>query len=111
MALTWNQSWNRHSEHPNIRRVLFVEEPIIHEVLDHTSSQEHQKEYWPFSKKEDYNKDSNKSEGTVQQCIKLTVSRLELCQKNESLTQVYPVIRLESSRSKRSCNDLCDRCK
>jgi len=64
VALTWNQSWNRHSEHPNIRRALFVEEPIIHEVLDHTSSQEHQKEYWPFSKKEDYNKDSNKSEGT-----------------------------------------------
>jgi hypothetical protein len=54
VTLTWSQKWNPDLEHPNIRRALIVEEPIIHlKVLDQTSSQETEKEDWQISQKEE----------------------------------------------------------
>jgi hypothetical protein len=29
VTLTWSTKWNPHSGHPNIRRTLIVEQPII----------------------------------------------------------------------------------
>jgi len=97
--LRWSQIWNPDLERPNIRRVLIVEEPII-------LSRDQKRRLASFPKRSPTRKIQTSLKVQVQQCIKFTVSWLELDRKNGSLTQMHPLIWPESSHCSRATKKL-----
>jgi len=103
-----DQKWNPDSEHPNIRLALIVEELIIHlkGVGSNILTRDRKRRLASFPKRRVTRKIQTSLKVQVQECIKSTVSWLELDWKNGSLTQKHPVIRLESSHYSRTTKKL-----
>jgi hypothetical protein len=87
-----SQNWNPDSEHPNIRRAFIVEELIhLKGPGSNILTRDRKRRLVSFPKRRDTRKIQTSLEVQVQQCMKSTVSWLELDRKNGSLTQEHPL--------------------